>query len=71
MTRYLLGVTFEGGVVETPIEEWKPEEIQAHLDYYRTLNRELPANGELIGGEVLTGPDLAKVVTRTAPPRRW
>ena len=35
MTRYLLGVTFEGGVVDTPMEEWKPEEIQAHLDYYR------------------------------------
>ena len=34
MTRYLLGVTFEGGVVDTPMEEWKPEEIQAHLDYY-------------------------------------
>jgi hypothetical protein len=37
MTRYLLGVTFEGGVIDTPMEEWKPEEIQAHLDYYRDL----------------------------------
>src|SRR5918999_2770466 len=70
MTRYLLGVTFEGGVVETPIEEWKPEEIQAHLDYYGALNRELRASGELVGGMLLTGPDLAKVVTSdgaTAP----
>lgn len=62
MTRYLLGVTFAGGVVDTPMDEWKPEEIRAHMDYYRTLNRELSANGELIGGEILTGPDLAKVV---------
>jgi hypothetical protein len=23
MTRYLLAVNFEGGVVETPMEEWK------------------------------------------------
>jgi hypothetical protein len=26
MTRYLLGVNFEGGVVDTPMLEWKPEE---------------------------------------------
>ena len=63
MTRYLLGVSFEGGVDDTPIEEWKPEEIQAHLAYYKDLNRELLASGELVGGEILTGPDLAKVVT--------
>jgi hypothetical protein len=63
MTRYMLGVTFEGGVVDTPIEEWKPEEIQAHLDYYGALNRELRASGELVGGMLLTGPDLAKIVT--------
>jgi hypothetical protein len=70
MTRYLLGVTFEGGVVDTPMEEWQADEIQAHLDYYRNLNRELIANGELTGGEILTGPDLAKLVTSdgaTAP----
>ncbi|HEX2221445.1 MAG TPA: YciI family protein [Candidatus Limnocylindria bacterium] len=70
MTRYLLGVTFEPGVIDTPLEEWQPEEINAHLDYYRRLNEELAASGELVGGEVLTGPDLAKIVTSdgaTAP----
>jgi hypothetical protein len=69
MTRYLLGVTFEPGVVETPMEEWKPEEIEAHLDYYRALNEELRESGELVGGEILVGPNLAKVVTSdgTAP----
>ena len=68
MTRYLLGTTFEGGVVDTPIEEWKPEEIQAHLDYYGALNRELIANGDLTGSEILTGPDLAKIATFGARP---
>jgi hypothetical protein len=70
MTRYLIGVTFEPGVDDKPMEEWKPEEIQAHLDYYVALNRELKASGELVGGEVLTGPDLAMIVTSdgsTAP----
>jgi hypothetical protein len=63
MTRYLLGVTFEPGVVETPMEEWKPEEAEAHLAYYRELNAELRENGELVGGEILVGPNLTKIVT--------
>ena len=63
MTRYLLVINFEGGVVETPMEEWKPEEITAHLDYYRALHEELVASGELVQSEVLAGPDLAKIVT--------
>ena len=63
MTKYFLIVDFQPGVAETPMEEWQPEEIEAHLDYYRRLNRELEATGELVQQEVLTGPDLAKVVT--------
>ena len=70
MARYLLAVNFEGGVVDTPMEEWKPEEITAHLDYYEALHDELVKSGELVDSTVLTGPDLAKIVTsdgRTAP----
>src|SRR6187397_3256693 len=63
MTRYLLGVNFEGGVVDTPMDEWKPEEVDAHLNYYHELTRELTASGELVQSEVLAGPDLAKIVT--------
>jgi hypothetical protein len=63
MPRYLLGVDFSPGVVETPMEEWKPEEIEAHLDYYRALGTELEESGERVQSEVLTGPDLAKIVT--------
>ena len=64
MPRYLLGVNFTRGAVETPMEEWKPEEITAHLDYYRALHK------ELVASEILTGPNLAKIVTSdgaTAP----
>ena len=69
MPRYLLTVTFEPGVVDTPMEEWKPEEVDAHLDYYRALHKELVASGELVQSEVLAGPDLAAIVTSdgTAP----
>jgi hypothetical protein len=63
MPRYLLVVNFEGGVVDTPMEEWEPEEIAAHLDYYGAIRRELLASGEVVQSEVLSGPDLAKIVT--------
>jgi hypothetical protein len=70
MTRYLLAVNFEGGVCDAPMQEWKPEEINAHLDYYKALNKELLESGELVQLEALTPPDLAKIVTSdgaTAP----
>ena len=63
MPKYLLAVNFEGGVVDTSMEEWKPEEIEAHLDYYKALGKELVESGERVQSEVLTGPDLAKIVT--------
>jgi len=70
MTRYLLAVNFQGGVVEAPMDEWKPDEITAHLDYYKALHDELVSSGELVQSEALAGPDLAKIVTSdglTAP----
>ena len=63
MARYVLIVNFEGGVVDTPMEEWKPEEITAHLDYYRALHRALVESGELPQSEILAPPGLAKIVT--------
>ena len=62
MARYLLIVTFEPGVVDAPMDEWTPDEIAAHLDYYRALNRQLAASGEQVQSEVLTPPDAAHVV---------
>ncbi len=63
MTRYLLAVNFEGGVVDTPMTEWEPAEVTAHLGHYEALHQELVASGELVDSQVLTGPDLAKIVT--------
>ena len=61
--QYLLIVDFQPGVSKAPMEEWKAEEVEAHLDYYRALHRELVASGELVDSKILAGPDLAKVVT--------
>ena len=70
MKRYMMLVNFDGGTVEAPMDEWKPEEVAAHMDYYRALNKELRETGELVEAEALAGPDLAKIVTSdglTAP----
>jgi hypothetical protein len=72
MTQYLLAVTFADGEGMPPMTEWTPEEVQAHLDYYTALNAELTASGELVDTTILTGPDLAVIVTgdgQTAPVR--
>ncbi|HET8988881.1 MAG TPA: YciI family protein [Humibacillus sp.] len=62
MAKYLIGVDFQPGIVDTPMSEWEPAEVQAHLDYYGALQRELVASGELVESTILTGPDLAKIV---------
>ena len=62
MTKYLLIVDFQPGVDDAPMSDWDPAEVQAHLDYYRALNAELEASGELASTTILAGPDAAKVV---------
>ncbi|WP_327010825.1 YciI family protein [Dactylosporangium sp. NBC_01737] len=63
MAKYLLIVDYNGGVVDTPMEQWAPEEIRAHMDYYAALRQELLDSGELVDQHALTGPEHAKVVT--------
>lgn len=70
MAKYLLTIDYNGGDVDAPMTEWEPEEINAHMDYYRALNRELTESGELIEVNALTGPELARIVVAdgaTAP----
>ena len=62
MAMYLLITTFEPGLDDAPMGDWKPEEITAHLDYYRALNAQLQQSGELVDVTVLTPPDAARVV---------
>ncbi|MFI5895730.1 YciI family protein [Actinoplanes sp. NPDC051513] len=62
MPRYLLIVDYRPGDVPEPMDQWKPDEIRAHMDYYAALNRELTETGELVGGEALTSPADGKEV---------
>ncbi|MFC3966324.1 YciI family protein [Nocardia jiangsuensis] len=54
----------------TPLPEWDPADIAAHIDFQRTLGAQLAAAGELVDAQGLAGPDQAVVVHsdgRTAP----
>lgn len=64
MTRYLLLTKYGGGAkgVE-PMANWDPEDIKAHLDFLAAVNKELIARGELVDGQALAGPELAKFVS--------
>ena len=70
MAKYLLTVDYHGGAVETPMNEWAAEDVKAHMDYYRSLIKELTESGELVEQQALTRPEVAKIVTSdgvTAP----
>lgn len=67
MPRYML-LTNHGGVPGVgPMAEWDPDDMNAHLDYLRELNRRLVESGELVEMKALMGPDQAKVVTFGGP----
>ena len=61
--KYMIITDFQPGIAETGLEDWTPAEVEAHLGYYGVLMGELKASGELVGSEILQGPDLAKIVT--------
>ena len=42
--------------------EWPKEDREAHLGYWKELNRELARSGELVAVQGLAFPDQAKVV---------
>lgn len=62
--RFMLLQAYGGVELEncTPMHEWAPEDVQAHIDFQRTLNVELLESGELVDAQGLASPDQAKVV---------
>jgi hypothetical protein len=63
MPRFLSIVNYDdGGVIDAPMDEWKPEEIAAHMNCYEALHRDLIASGELVGGTILADARLARIV---------
>ncbi|MEV6430275.1 YciI family protein [Nocardia sp. NPDC051463] len=69
--KYMLLKTYSpAAYCDTPITEWTPEEIRAHIDFQRMLGAELAKSGELVDAQGLAGPDQAVLVSsdgRSAP----
>ncbi|MGW4325780.1 YciI family protein [Nocardia sp. NPDC004573] len=69
--RYMLLKTYGPTAhCDTPINEWSPEEIQAHIDFQRALGAQLAEAGELVDAQGLAGPEEARIVSsdgRSAP----
>ncbi|HET6296369.1 MAG TPA: YciI family protein [Kribbella sp.] len=63
MTKFLLIVDYQPGVIDTPMTEWAPEDVKAHMAYYGGLNDELLASGELVEHHALSWLEEAKTVT--------
>lgn len=56
MAKYLLLKHYRGapqGVNDHPMEEWKPEEITAHIGYMQDFAKRLEASGEFVDGQAL------------------
>jgi hypothetical protein len=62
MPRFLLIVNYDDGVNDVPMDEWRPDEITAHMNYYEALNQDLIESGELVEGTILAHPRLARIV---------
>jgi hypothetical protein len=62
MPKFLLMVNHDNGVVDTNTDDWEPDEVTAHMNYYEVLSRELIANGEQVQFMALADPRLARIV---------
>jgi hypothetical protein len=63
MTRFMLLQNYGSTLAcDTPMSEWDPEDVRAHIRFQFDLNRELTESGELVDAQGLAGPDLAKFV---------
>lgn len=60
--RYMLMMHAPRGTGEYQVTQWKPEDLQAHIQFMHALNKDLTASGELVSGEGLAAPGEAKLV---------
>ncbi len=62
MTRFLLLVNHDGGMVDTPMLEWDEPDMKAHMQFLNDHLDRLRDSGELVEVQALTWPKHAKVV---------
>lgn len=57
MTKYLLLKHYRGGptpVVDVPMDQWRPAEIEAHIQYMADFAARLEETGEFVDGQALS-----------------
>ncbi|MGW4897171.1 YciI family protein [Kitasatospora sp. NPDC004240] len=61
--KYMLLMQFSEKTADFPgLDTWKPEEIQAHIQFMHDANRELAEAGELVDAQGLAMPETARIV---------
>jgi hypothetical protein len=60
--KFMLMMHAPRGTGEYQINQWKPEEFRAHIQFMKDLNRGLREAGELVGAEGLAPPGQARIV---------
>jgi len=83
MPKYLLLKHYRGGPEPhrpvPPMDQWAPEDVEAHMAFLKHVSELLEENGEYVDAQALTpartwvrygGPDAAPVTTDGPPPPR-
>ena len=60
--KFMLMMNAPRGTGDYQINNWKPEDFKAHIDFMHRFNTELKNAGEWVGGEGLAPPGQAKLV---------
>jgi hypothetical protein len=60
--KFMLMMHAPRGTGEYQVNQWKPEEFRAHIQFMKDLNKELREGGELVGAEGLAPPGQARIV---------
>jgi len=60
--KFMLMMHTPAGTGEYQVNQWKPEELRAHIQFMKDLNKDLREAGELVGGEGLAPPGQARIV---------
>ena len=60
--RYLLMMNVPAGTGDYQINDWSPEDFQAHIAFMHRYNKELKEAGEFVDAQGLTPPGQAKLI---------
>lgn len=60
--KYMLLMQFSEQTGLPPIGTWPPEDVKAHIEFMRDINKKLADTGELVDVQGLAMPDQARIV---------